>query len=195
MSRWPLTISPITTGCSSRVRADLPGSCPASAGVHDEHDADAHVERPPHVLVRNVAGALQPLKDRRHGPRRAIDARRRTFRQNPRQVVGDPAAGDVRHPLDRALARPADRPRADRSGAASAAPANRLAQFVDLRVDCETEMLEDDTARQRVAVACAGHVDGSPISTSPIAMLRPSTSVSPSTAPTMNPARSYSPSA
>ena len=44
-----------------------------------------------------LAALLQPAEERRHLPGRGVDDRRRAVRQDARQVVGDAAAGDVRH--------------------------------------------------------------------------------------------------
>ena len=61
----------------------------------------------PMLNVRSMSSSgtppalLEPLEDRRHAatPTRSI-ARVRARRQHARQVVGDAAAGDVRHALD-----------------------------------------------------------------------------------------------
>ena len=118
-------------GDADRRRCGSPAA--ASASQHRAHasrrarddQADAHVERPQHVVVRHAAGLLQPLEDRRDAatPRDRSTALR-AGRQDARQVVGDPAAGDVRHALDQRPTRAAagSTGRYERCGASSASP-------------------------------------------------------------------------
>ena len=73
--------------------------------------------------------------------------------------------------------------------------ANRLAELFDPRVHLETEVLEDNLARQRIPVACEDQIEGNPITTSPDRDAAAIDQRLASTAPTINPARSYSPSA
>src|SRR6185436_2469308 len=64
----------------------------------DDH-ADAHVERAQHLVVAHAAAPLEEGEDRRHAPRALRNRGARALGQDPRQVLGDPTARDVRHAL------------------------------------------------------------------------------------------------
>ena len=78
--RSPRSIAPIDRRSSRRRRADRCMTHRHRPAPTDDDEADAHVERPQHVVVRHLAGLLQPLEDRRHVPGRAIDHRTRCRR-------------------------------------------------------------------------------------------------------------------
>jgi hypothetical protein len=71
-------------------------------GLDDEHHADAAVERAEHLVLRDRPEFSEPAEDRRHGDAREVDPRRKTPRDDARDVVGEPAAGDVGKGLDAA---------------------------------------------------------------------------------------------
>ena len=155
----------------------------------------------PMLNVRNISSSaiaparLQQLEERRHRPRAAIDRRGAPVGQHARQVVGDAAAGDVRHALDRARRRAAAGPPAGTSGAAQ----QRLADGrAELRHDGRRRQAGDArTARGAPASSrwCAGRTTAGRSARRPARSCRPSTICGRSTTPTMKPARSYSPSA
>src|SRR5205814_9288609 len=62
----------------------------------DDDEADPHVEHAEHLVVADLAALLEQTEHRRNGPRAAIDLRAGVLGQNPRQILGDAAAGDVR---------------------------------------------------------------------------------------------------
>src|SRR5262245_20710427 len=64
-------------------------------GRTNDDQTDAHIERAEHLSVLDAAALLQDAEKCRHLPRRAIDLRRAALRQDPGQIVGNAAAGDV----------------------------------------------------------------------------------------------------
>ena len=64
---------------------------------HDQHEADAHVEDAVHLVVVDLALALDEVEDRRDGPRGAVDLGRDGLGEHARDVVLEAAAGDVGH--------------------------------------------------------------------------------------------------
>src|SRR5436190_1877219 len=73
--------------------------------ARDDHGvADAAVERAPHLVPGHVAGALEPIEHRRHGPGARVDGQAQAFGHDADDVLGEPAAGDVRHAVHRDLA-------------------------------------------------------------------------------------------
>ena len=115
-------------------------------------ETDAHVEGAEHVVERHAALRHQPREERRHRPPRQVHAGDHRRRQHARQVVGDAAAGDVRHALDEL----AVEHRAHEPQIGAVRLEQRLAhggaQFTHVAVHAEAELLEDDAARERVAV-------------------------------------------
>src|SRR5262245_25347808 len=69
--------------------------------VCDYDHADAHVESAVHRPVRNVSNPRHHLKDWKHRPRAAFNLNARTLRQNTRNILEQPAAGDVSESVDR----------------------------------------------------------------------------------------------
>ena len=67
--------------------------------AHHEDHPDPQVERAPIIVFRDVADSPQHLENRRHRPRRPVHPHAQPLWQNPRCVIGDPAAGDVRRSL------------------------------------------------------------------------------------------------
>ncbi len=97
----PGSISPMTNGLPRR-RPPAPAS--TASGLRPcaatTHQADAAVEGAQHLRVVEIAGALQPAEHGRRLPRRQVDVRGEAVRQHARQVLRQPAAGDVRQRLD-----------------------------------------------------------------------------------------------
>ena len=69
-------------------------------GRDDEHHADAHVKDAVHLGGRDVAQRLHPWEDRRHRPRVAVDHHLHLLGHDPREVLGQAAAGNVGNPVD-----------------------------------------------------------------------------------------------
>ena len=67
---------------------------------HDDHHAQPAVERRAELRVRDPAQRAQHAHDRRHRPRRGVEARPEVLRQRPRHVARQAAAGDVGHAAD-----------------------------------------------------------------------------------------------
>src|SRR5690348_16394268 len=89
-------------GAAALTRFDAPdlhgrgGARRARNFRRDDHGhADAAVERPRHLLGRDVPAALEEREDRRQLPALGIDYGVTTFRQNPRNILEKPAARDV----------------------------------------------------------------------------------------------------
>ena len=78
---------------SSMLRDDAPPRLRA----HDDDQPDAHVERSEHLVGRDGAALLQQLNSGGTCHDAVSIARRAALRQHPRQILGDAAAGDVRH--------------------------------------------------------------------------------------------------
>ena len=81
-----------------------------------------------------------------------VDDRRGAVRQHARQVVGDPAAGDVRHRLDAAAVEQRTDHRQVRAVRLEQRVADGAAELRHMTIDPQAQMLEHDPARQRVAV-------------------------------------------
>mgnify|MGYP003693784319 CR=1 FL=1 len=92
----------MTRASCSPPRAQFPEERVGVIAAGDDDQPDAHIERPQHVVAWNVAAALQPREDRRHLPRGGVYDCGSAARQHARQIVGNPAARDVGHPLDAA---------------------------------------------------------------------------------------------
>lgn len=65
-----------------------------------QHEPHTHVEGPKHLRLVQLARTPQPLEYWRHDPARAIDSEVATLGEHARNVLGDSASGNVRHPLD-----------------------------------------------------------------------------------------------
>ena len=66
--------------------------------LRDDHDkANAHVEDTVHLVMVDLALALDELEDCRDLPRIAVDLGIDGLREDPRDVVGEAAARDVGH--------------------------------------------------------------------------------------------------
>ena len=142
------------------------------------------------------AGALEPAEERRHIPRSQADDGVGPWRQHPRQVVGDAAAGDVRHPLDQRRRRSSGRMsgRYDRCGASSASPTVVPSSGTSI-AHAKPQAIEHDPARERIAVGVqAGRRQADQDVAGDDSRGRRS-AVRARRAPTMKPATSYSPSA
>src|SRR3982074_2819178 len=70
--------------------------------LDDADHADAAIEGAQQFEFGNTALRGQPFEDRQYRQPRQIDADAEMFRQHPRNVVGETAAGDVGQALDRA---------------------------------------------------------------------------------------------
>ena len=189
-------ISPMTRAPVSPAAASAAISPSASAGGDGENQADAHVERAQHVFAAAPhprAGATERAAARPTIPIRTTASV--PVGQHARQVVGDAAAGDVRHALDRRRRSSSGRidRQVDRCGASSASPtvapssgtrswtpsprrSNTIAPRERVAVRVQAGRRQAD---QHVAGAMRAAVD------QPVAL----------DAPTMKPATSYSPSA
>ena len=143
---------------------------------HDEHHADAHVEDAEHLLALDVALlAAGSWKSVGHRPAAALDHGVGVLGQDARQVVGEPAAGDVRH------ARAAPRwPSSGRSGfevgAVRRQQRSRRRVLSPLPGSRSLEPSAPWSRRGSCAPAssrwCAGPADGRPSRTSPGAHAR-----------------------
>ena len=96
--------------------------------AHDDQ-ADAHVERAEHLVASRSPPRCCNAAETAAAPstRAGSIAARAALRQHARQILGDAAAGDVRHALDAAARRAAAATarRYDRCGASSASPTRR----------------------------------------------------------------------
>ena len=177
---------------------------PAPAGrspVRRSAAAQTTISPMPILKARNISSSAdapsrtKQLEDWRPLARRLDRSVQRNRRQHARQVLGDAAAGDVRHaPDDPASSSGSDRP-ADMTGAcaSSASPTDRPSSGT-------TVMASSRTARRtRGAPAssrwCEGRTTASRSAHRRARSPRPSTIRLRSTTPTMKPATSYSPSA
>ena len=117
----------------------------------DDH-ADPHVEGAVHVVLRHAPDALEIAEDRVGRPGGLVDQRSGARREDARQVLGDPAAGDVREPFDEP--RLEERPDHGQIRPVDAEQllADRAPEFVDHRVRLQAEVAEDDGAGEGVAV-------------------------------------------
>jgi putative transposase len=80
------------------VRVSQPGQQGVDVlGAAHEDETHAHIEGAKHLRLSHAARSLEPLKDRRHRPAPFIDAEPPSVGQGPREVVRNPAAGDVSH--------------------------------------------------------------------------------------------------
>jgi hypothetical protein len=68
-----------------------------------EHHAESHVEDAVRLVRRDATAGDQEREDRGRDQRRTLDLDRRARREHARQVVGQPATGDVRHRGDQAI--------------------------------------------------------------------------------------------
>ena len=66
----------------------------------DQHEAHTHVERAEHLGLADATGLLKPGKQRGDRPAALIDSEPETIRKNSRNILGEAASRDVRHPLD-----------------------------------------------------------------------------------------------
>ena len=192
----PDTTRPMRTAAGSPARASSAITRSACVVVARHDQPDAHVERPQHVVVRHAAGALQPPKERRHLPGGTIDDGARALGQHARQIVGDAAAGDVRHALDHAVTSSSGlmSGRYDRCGASSASPI--VAPSSGTRESTPRPRdVEHDPARERIAVGVQAGRRQRRSARRPARMRPAVDQPSRATTPTMKPATSYSPSA
>src|ERR1700694_3629093 len=70
--------------------------------LHDGDHADAAIEGAQQFEFGDAPLLCQPFKDRQHRKAREIDSDAEMLWQHPRNIIGEPAAGDVGKPLDRA---------------------------------------------------------------------------------------------
>ena len=173
----------------------------AAADAASATAATATIRPTPMLNVRSMssprhgAGLLEPHEERRHLPRPTVERPLGARRQHARQVVGDPAAGDVRHPLDQPRTRAAagSRGRYERCGASSASATVTPSSG-------QRDRTPSPATRRRCGARassrwCAGRRTAGRSGRRPARCAVPSISRSRSTAPTMKPATSYSPSA
>ena len=163
----------------------------------DDDQADAHVERAQHLVVGDVA-ALAAAAGRAAAPstRRRSIAAPQPVRQDARQVVGDAAAGDVRHALDEPARRAAAASTAGTSDAARAAPRRRSRRARARSVSSvQPSDVEHDRAARASSRWCAARTTAGRSARRRARCAGRRSRVARSTTPTMKPARSYSPSA
>lgn len=72
--------------------------------AHDDSHPNPTVERPRHLLRRDVPQSHQPLEHGEELEPLDIDPAPEALRQDPRHVLREPSASDVRQPLDEAAA-------------------------------------------------------------------------------------------
>ena len=162
----------------------------------DREQADAHVERALGIVARHAAGRHQPRKSGGTvQPRRSIAALVPSGSTRGRlSVMPPPVMCAMPFTQPGAEQRPHDA--ADRSGAARAAPRRPSCPSSGTRRrHGQAEVLEDDLARQRIAVGVQAARRQRRRSRRRARSRLPSIIAVASTAPTMKPARSYSPSA
>jgi phosphoribosylformylglycinamidine cyclo-ligase len=118
---------------------------------NDHHHADAHVEHAQHLVPIHFAVLEEELEDGQHRPRSELDASVERFGQHTRHVVREPAAGDVRERVNRALL--------DKRQQLLEVRDVRLQENVSCFADSRknrlrvvSEFLEEDAASERVAV-------------------------------------------
>src|SRR5450759_2303767 len=120
---------------------------------HDGDHANAAVEGAQQFKFGNAALLRQPLEHRQHRQARKVDSDAEMLRQHTRDIIGEPAAGDVGNALDRS--RLADRAQA-RSDVKPRRRQQRAAERHDRRkrrLCLETEAGQfDDPADQRKSV-------------------------------------------
>ena len=121
-------------------------------GGHRADHPHSHVERPVHLVVGDSPEPLQHLEDRKHGPAPAIDPRRHALGQDAREVVGDPAAGDVRETMDEPLFDRALESRQVRTVLGQERRADRRREPGDDVARGFPRDVEEDLAGQRVTV-------------------------------------------
>ena len=157
---------------------------------------DAHVERPQHVGVRHLPVCCSHWKIGRHLPRRSIDRARACRRQDARQVVGDAAAGDVRHALDQARlpAAAGSTGRYERCGDEQRL-ADRSPELRDTCVRARARPTRTRSAAPASSRWCAGPTTAGRSARRPARSSCRRSAASRGTTPTMKPATSYSPSA
>ena len=118
----------------------------------DDHESDAHVEGAKHLFARNGAVLLEQSEERRNRPRLQIDFGDTALGQRPRQILGDPAAGDVGKPFDQV---PFDQ-RPDTTQVRPVRREQRLAdgraQLTDERIGLPSDRLEKYLPRERIPV-------------------------------------------
>ena len=196
--RSPATTAPMTCTVFAGLRAAAADDAAASASAHGDDQPDAHVERAEHVVERHAARACRATR-RAAAPAttpRRTSAAVPSGRMRGRLSVMPPPVMCAM-PLTQAGRRAAAASRAgsERCGAQQRL-ADRLAELGDVAVDRQAERARRRSAAPASSRWCAGRPTAEPISTSP------GTSAAPvdrararSTAPTMKPATSYSPSA
>lgn len=81
----------------NRLASDLSSAASAAARSGRDHrdHPDAAVEGPQHLGLLDAALGLQPVEDLRPVPGVELDPRAQALGQHPRQVLGQPAAGDM----------------------------------------------------------------------------------------------------
>ena len=89
---------------SRRNCAGWPRACRHAPRRDTDRHAETAVERAIHLVARHVAGALQPVEDRRTRPESRIDDGLEPRRQHARDVAGRAAARDVCDVVHRHLA-------------------------------------------------------------------------------------------
>ena len=118
----PMPVRRLPFGGPSRLHPRGVATPAASAAAADHDQADAHVERPEHLGDPDVAARPQQREDRRYVPCGRINRRVAAIGKNARQVVGNPAAGDMRHPLDQPRVEEREPSAAGRSDGGRATP-------------------------------------------------------------------------
>ena len=102
--------------------------------------------------IVDVASLLNAREDRRHDPRGSIDARRAPGRKDARQILGDAAAGDMRHPLDQARLNQRTHGGEVRPVRREKRVANGRTKLRDERVRRQPGQVEEHVTRERIAI-------------------------------------------
>ena len=148
----PWTMSPITTLLAS------PASSSSLRTASTSLAATARIMPMPMLSERrrSYSGTRpdSPSQRKIGGTRHdgAVDAGGGAGGKHARQVVGDAAAGDVRHALDQAAAEQRLDHRQVRAMRAQERVADGLAELRHVAVDVQLQLVERDLARQRIAV-------------------------------------------
>ena len=104
------------------------------------------------LLVLDLGGGGEQLEERQHGPGAELDFGIDVVGQDARDVVDEPAAGDVGDALDLDFGADFADLRQVKSVGAQQFLAERRAQSAGARLEPAAELVEEDFAREREAV-------------------------------------------